>query len=127
MKLWRELEPGEKADGQVRHMCDAGPIVHLVPHDSQWPEPRDVRTDPPPMGERLLFDSRGKEWCLVSNRDASHLGPCWTHWLPLPPAPPQKSEAEMAWEKAYGWSDNTNPNEKSFFLAGFEAAKKGKA
>ncbi len=135
MKLWRELEPGEKQKGNSICLSDANHNHYwLVRHDpehspKQWPEPRDVRTDPPQGDKCLLFSSCDKTWHLFI-KPSSRMSEEWSHWVPLPPAPPQKSEAERAWEAHVASVDgpyldaNTT---KEVFLAGFEAAKKGKA
>lgn len=93
---------------------------------SNYPTPRDARTDAPKKEDAvqgfILAITELTGFWNVCRWDWPNI----SHWLPLPPIPEQKSEAERAFEDyaskvIHGRSTTT----KEDFIAGFNAAKKG--
>mgnify|MGYP001616823761 CR=1 FL=1 len=137
MKLWRELEITtsellKTGRTDVRSVHGKEFISYVVPYESQWPEPRDVRTDPPPLELKRVavwHQTMEQWWTIDSSYFFNRSSPEFQIWLPLPPAPPQKSDAERAFEES-NVLENKSGSEahaiKFGFLAGFDAAKKGK-
>lgn len=143
-EIWRLLDPGEitiagdmfqardlrwrQVEG-IGQMVGADTIRRRESHPT-WPAPRDARTDPPKKedgnscGDVLGIIKGYTDWTTWKWHQAR-----LALWLPLPPAPVLKSEAEQAWDKVANeltavervpkWS-------RESFIAGYEAAKGAK-
>lgn len=95
--------------------------------NQSWPKIRSLKDDPPPLNSVVLIFN-GKEWnktipltiFYLQNYHANG----YTHWLPMPPDPPQPKQAwEEAWGEWFGINAITNPPTSSeAFKAGWNAA-----
>ncbi len=152
-KIWRLLEAGEipTKDDEI-FVCSEwrrGILIQGVPLGNseclvrrletvpQWPEA--IRTS-----ERMPTKEDANEYNSVlafgstygwATIHYANVGPGrYDLWLPLPPAPPpEKSEAEKAWDERRKSTEMTNATSfdmfevmKREFAAGFEAARKEK-